>query len=483
MHRIFHYFTLASLIISSILLTSCNTLPGSENRTTPIPSTAPTATTVPWTTISLKPGDFYFSEDGTPGFLFSHNVTGYRQSDFSTFLYWTSISGGDFARIQIDSLGMGYTSTGAVDMAWAGQWDQVFNKAEAEGIYVIPVFSVWCDWNSGAGYSTWKNNPLNQANGGPVKSPSELFEKDSITQKMWIAWMKTLVERWQGRKNILAWEIFSEVNLASGVRESTAIGFIDNAAAVIRAADTYHRPVTASMADDGKWSTFYRDAAIDFINIHPYPPSGQLDRTIVTEVRKSLIKYKRPVLIGESGLSAETPDSNGGKLTVAENASLGVEHAIWAGMVSGAMNGRALWWEDSYGIYFPSLGMPYLQKYQTVEKPAVNFMDGINLTGFTPLTSTTTPGIWGASIGNDHMSLGWYRDAGCEPPDWKLRPVLTKQSVKLTVPGTATNWRVDFYDVSDGTTILSSIFLTSQGNILNIPLPDFQDAIAFKARS
>ena len=130
-------------------------------------------------------------------------------------------------RIQLDSLGMGYTNSGAVDEAWATQWEQVFNHAEKDGIYVLPVFSGWFDWNAGSGYSTWAKNPLNAAIGGPIKAPGELFQKGSASQKLWLQWMQTLVKRWQAQKNIAAWEIFSEVNLASGVSESEGIDFVN----------------------------------------------------------------------------------------------------------------------------------------------------------------------------------------------------------------------------------------------------------------
>ena len=78
------------------------------------------------------------------------------------------------------------------------------------------------------------------------------------------------------------------------------------------------------------------------------------------------------------------------------------------------------------------------------------------------------------------MVLGWYRDAGSEPPDWPLQPVVSKQTVMITVPGSATNWKVDFYNTKDGTTVLSSASITRKGSTIAIPLPDFKDDIAFK---
>ena len=478
------------ILITDLVLSSCSLKPPTTPSAgaTTIPPAEPsistaaqvaTATEVPIPSLTLKPGDFYFSVDGQTSLLFSRNIGGYQQVHYDTFLDWSKAGGSRVARIQLDSLGMGTTKTGEVDPGWAVQWDQVFDKAQADGIYILPVFSGWFDWNAGSGYSAWKSNPLNQANGGPDSTPGELFLKGSATQNMWMQWMQTLVKRWQGRKNILAWEIYSEVNLSTGVTEPAGIDFVNSAAALIRAADPT-RPVTASLADTGTWPNFYQKTNIDFINIHPYPPSAQLDRQLISGVRDYLSTYKRPVLIGESGLNAATPDSADGKITIAENARLGIQHAIWAAVVSGAMNGRALYWEDSFGIYFPSLGIPWMQKYATDELPAVNFVNGVDFSGFQPLRSASTSAVWGAAVGNEKMVLGWYRDATSEPPDWPLQANISKQSVTITVPGTAVPWQVDFFDTKTGTKKLSSTSASRAGNTISVPLPDFQDDIAFK---
>jgi hypothetical protein len=466
------------LTLLSLILSSCSPAP----TVTPTPKATaratPTAVSLP--KLTLKTGDNYFSVDGTPSFIFSRNIAGYGPNDYQTFLDWMRTGGSRVARIQLDSLGMGYTPTGALDQAWAAQWDRIIDSARVDGIYIMPVFGVWYDWNDGNGYSTWKSNPLNAVNGGPASTPADLFITDSPTQKQWFSWMKTLVDRWQGRENIIAWEIFSEVNMAPGTTQSEAIDFVNGAALIIDNADTFDRPVTASLADFGDWSRFYQSDSIDFINIHPYPTSGKLDSTIVTEVRSMLSKYHKPVLIGESGLSFETPDRNPPTLTTADQAEIGINHAIWAAVVSGGLNGRALWWEDSIAIYFPALNYPFLQKYAKAELPAANFIRGVDFAGFQPLTSKSSSGVWGAAVGREKMVLGWYRDAASEPPDWGVKEVLSGQTVTITVPGTAANWQVDIYDTKNGTTILSSVAVVREGNNIVILLPDFQDDIAFK---
>jgi hypothetical protein len=181
-------------------------------------------------------------------------------------------------------------------------------------------------------------------------------------------------------------------------------------------------------------------------------------------------------------LSAETPDIETGRLTVAEHADRGVSHAIWASVVSGAANGRALYWEDGYGIYFPALSWPYLKKYANAELPSARFVSDADFAGFQPLLThfPTETQVWGAAVGNENSVVGWFRDAECEPPDWNLEPVISGQTVTIDVPGTAAEWKVDFYDTKTGTDIIASTTLTRTSTGLVILLPDFTDDIAFK---
>ena len=439
---------------------------------------------VPLPPMTLNAGDGYFSIGGRQQVVFERNLTAYWQTDFNTILGLTKAGGSRLMRVQLE-LGFGnanvMTPTGGVDEAWAQKWEQVFDESNANGIYVIVVFSDWADWNDGTpdyGWSSWKGNPLNKANGGPAAAPGELFVPGSRTQVLWLDWVKTLVHRWRDRTNIAAWEVFSEVNLASGVTESTGTSFAEEAAAAVREADPSHHPISASLAYPNDWAGLLQSSVLDFNEIHPYPASGQLDTTIITDVRAKLADYGKPVLIGESGLNAAAPD--GTTLETAPRAAVGVRHAIWAGLVSGAMDARALWFEDAYGLYTPALGMPYVRSYANADLAASRFASSVDISGFVPLAAQVSSGVVGAAIGKATSAIGWFRDARCEPPDWPVQPVTSGQTVTLTVPGSAPRWRVDFYDTATGTTITSSSVTTRAGTGVTITLPGFSDDIAFK---
>jgi hypothetical protein len=436
-----------------------------------------TSTPVPPQGLSLRRGEYYFRWDGRPRFFLTRNLGGNEEAQFGTFLDGSVAGGSQIVRLSLETLGMGFTTRGGINEAWARQWERIFTQAEADGIYVIPVLGNWSQW-SGSGPNSWAYNPMNYAKGGQTRDPLDLFKAGSDTQILYMSWIENLVKRWEGIKNIAAWEVYSELD-RSPASETACIDFVNEAARRIRLADPSRRPVTASLADAGTWTNFYAKTKLDIIQVHPYPASGQLDRAILEQVRQALDLYKLPVFIGESGLSAEAPDSPEGSLSVAKNSGRGLSHAIWAAVVSGAMNGRSFWWEDSFGLNIPSLGLPWMQKFQAQELPAVNFVSGVDFSAFVPVPAETSADVWGAAVGNETLVLGWFRDAACEPPDWPVRK-LAGQSVTLTLPGPASQWRVDFYDTSAGTDLVSSADLSASGGSLVIPLPDFNDDIAFK---
>jgi hypothetical protein len=154
-------------------------------------------------------------------------------------------------------------------------------------------------------------------------------------------------------------------------------------------------------------------------------------------------------------------------------------------VVSGAANARALWTIDGWAFYAfdRPQAVKYMEEYAVAELPAVHFTEGIDFTGFKPLTSTSLPAVWGAAVGNESMVLGWFRDAASEPPDWTVQTIPAGQTVTIAVPGAASNWQVDFYDTSNGTAILSSTSVTRHGSTVTVILPAFQDDIAFKMKA
>ncbi|HTX92780.1 MAG TPA: hypothetical protein VMC09_16335 [Anaerolineales bacterium] len=464
-------------------------------------------------TITVQPGDHYFSVDGRQSVLFTRNLAGVQRSDYDPMLDWMAKAGSRVARVGLDNMvmggvpghyGYGFDGSGNIVAEWDQNWRDLFQRAASRGIYVLPVFTGWANWNppEPGTENGWTHNPFNDGS----RDPADLFKRGTYIHDTWLGWLANVVGKWGAIGNILAWEVYSEANLtlvsASPdvyVPEAAARSFVEAAAQAVRGADPAGRPITASLGggNTNPWFDFYKSPSLDFIQIHPYEPGGNLDTDILRMIRQNRTDYGKPVLIGESGLCAAEPmNASGGQttLTTAPRAAIGIKHAIWAGMLSGAMNARALFWEDSFGIYFPPLGWPFLQKYADMEEGAAQFIKGLDLAKFEPLpiSGLLPPTLVGALLGSWDVLLGWLREPGCVPPDWPVaRPVVKKRPM-FTIPlptSAKITCQVDFYDTSTGK-IIGATTVSSSGsgsrNGLTIPLPDLPWAggtgdIAFKA--
>ena len=422
----------------------------------------------------LRPGEPYFRVDGRPAFVLGRNPAGMNPQAYDDHFRHAAEAGERFMRIHFTYIPPG-EKAGEIDAAMLKSWDAILDDAENRGLAVLPVLGVWADWNDGSkkeGWHRWDSNPFNASRGGPAKSPDELFD-DTSCRRLWLKRLETFVKHWSNRRAIVGWEIFSELDLVTGATEERAVRFAESAAAVIRAADPLKRPVTASQAGVDEWPLLLKSGALDFVEIHPYADGafgGRLDDLILSTVRERLRKYGKPVLLGECGLNSGPPR---GTLEVAARAEVGIRHAIWAAVVSGAMNGRALWWQDGYDQFEKA---DLCNHYQQAAAPAAVFVRTVDFTGFAPVPCTLSVGLKGAVLGNDSVRLGWLSDARCEPPDWPLRP-LSGQTV--TVEALGNSWQVEFIDPVTGNSV-GKVQLTVLDGHLLIALPTFQGSIALR---
>jgi hypothetical protein len=426
--------------------------------------------------LELRAGEKYLRFQGRPAFVLGRNPAGKSAEAYNDHFRHAAAAGERFVRIQFTFSPRGETA-GEIDAAVLKGWDQVLDAAEKHGLAVLPVLGVWADWNDGSRketWHTWHENPFNIKLGGPAKRPSELFD-DTPCRKLWLKRLRALVKHWSKRRAVVAWEVFSELDLVTGATEERAVAFMRHAAAVVRAADPLKRPVTASQAGINEWPKLLKSDALDFIQVHPYAGGdfgGRLDDLIISAVRERLRKYGKPVLLGECGLDAAPPK---GTLDAAARASVGIRHAIWASVVSGAMNGRMLWWQDGYDVFEKA---DLCRHYHEAAAPAAAFVRGVDFTGFGPVRCELPAGLKGAVIGNDKTRLGWFRDARCGPPDWPMRR-LAGQAVTMEMPGKS--WEVEFFDPVTGKAT-GKRRITTRDQRLRIILPEVQGSVAIKCK-
>ena len=424
--------------------------------------------------LTLRPGDRYFREAGRPAFVLGRNPAAMNVAAYDDHFRHAAAAGERLVRIHFTYIAPG-EKAGEIDAGMLQAWDTVLDAAETHGLAVLPVLGVWADWNDGSNHETWHrwdHNPFNIARGGPARRPDELFD-DTTCRRLWLKRLETFVLRWSHRRAVVGWEVFSELDLVTGATEPRAVQFAERVAAVVRAADPSSRPVTASQAGVNEWPMLLRSPALDFIEIHPYADGaggGRLDELILSTVRARLARYRKPILLGECGLSSRPPR---GTLEVAPRAEIGVRNAIWAALVSGAMNGRMLWWQDGYDQFEKA---DLCRHYHEVAAPAARFARGVDWTGFAPVPCTFADRLKGAMIGNDRALVGWFRDATCEPPDWPTRPV---SGEAVTVSAADGSWQVEFFDTRTGRTTSGEPLAVHDGTG-RIGLPEFQGSLALR---
>jgi len=423
--------------------------------------------------LELRKGERFFRSDGVPTFVLGRNPVGVSVEAFAEHFQKAAAAGERFMRIHFTYSPAG-EKAGEIHPDMLKMWDAVLDAAETNNLAVLPVFGIWSDWNDGRKGETWhlwEKNPFNTSLKGPATRPGELLD-DTECRKLWFKRLETLVKRWSPRRGIVAWEIFSEIDLITGATEDKAVKFAVRAAAVVRAADPAHRPTTISQSGVKTWTKLLKSDAVQIVSVHPYaayPFGGNLDELIIKSVRERLKAYGKPVLIGECGLDWAPPR---GTLDVAPGAEVGIRHAIWASVVSGAMSGRMLWWQDGWD-QFENADLS--RHYQRAAVPAVAFVKGIDFTDFAPV-ACRAPGLMGAMLGNNHRLIGWFRDARCIPPKWSLEEVSEQN---ITLDGHTGAWKVEFVDTTNGRLITSST-LVAKKNQLMIPLPRFRGSIALR---
>lgn len=428
--------------------------------------------------VTLIPGESYLRLDGKPRFLLGRNATGWSMEQFTEQFGWAREAGERIVRLHL-SIGIAPQGPGAdLDPQWLAHWEAVFDEAGRNGLLVLPVFGIWSDWNDGSLGETWPywgRNAYNAALGGLATSPAELLA-DTPCRQSWLAWLGALVERWQGREDILGWEVFSEVDLITGSSEQAATEFAEAAAQVVRSADKHGRFVTVSLSGTRDWPQLFSSDAVDVVQVHPYatgpPYNGDLAGLIISCVRERLERYRKPVLIGESGLDWRPPR---GTLTLSPRAEEGIRQAIWAALVSGACNGRMLWWEDGYDRYE---GADIRAQYRHAALPVARFAREVDFTAMVPTAIEPSHGLSGAALANGHEAIVWLRDQNCTPPEWPLTRI-TGGKVELSAQGGAAEYEVEFWNTESGT-VSGREVVASRGGQLRVIIPAFEGSIALR---
>jgi hypothetical protein len=344
----------------------------------------------------------------------------------------------------------------------------------------------------------WKDNPYNEAQGGPLKEPYELFTSP-VAAAGQANLRRYLVARYADHPAILGWKLWSEVNLTAAgdsqrqrqgpgmsapvtteERRATLARWHEQAAAHLHAIDIYHHAITTH------WSGDYRKPdrnvvklpGIDYVCIDAYHGNrGGGDRSSASladliylgtqDPDNGLGAFGKPLLVTEFGATSQAgPEPQ----LRAELAS-----AAWAGMCSGNAGMPMMWWFEWIDQKDHWLPFTAITRFLHGEDLRGAKAHAVVLAG-----SSAAGGLWVRAWTRPGRMLGYIADEEWAANGTREVPHAQAQIV-IGSDVAAGMCRVEWWNADDGK-LIATVSFTHPGGMLRLSPPSFVRHLAFKLR-
>ncbi|MBT4818899.1 MAG: hypothetical protein HON70_24535, partial [Lentisphaerae bacterium] len=251
----------------------------------------------------------------------------------------------------------GFHGVGHMNQYRAWMLDHILRKAEQYGISLILVFNNHGKF--GTMYDTeWARNPFNTKNGGFLNSCEEYFT-DARAKAAFKKLADYVVARWGYSPNIMAWKLFTEVDLTG-----TSYTFYTTPPVTdwhremgryIKSIDLHDHLITTHWMLSYKRinSSIAELPEVDFLTTDAYYQGGgsQQMLALIRGGHAYGVSKRKPLLVTEFGGSPYADNME----NLMKQAHLGV----WTGFFCGSPVPPLFWWfalvdeKDMYGIYPP----------------------------------------------------------------------------------------------------------------------------------
>lgn len=341
-----------------------------------------------------------------------------------------------------------------LDRAW--QLDYVLEAAARHGIMVM-----LCLQNHGAfslSYnSEWADNPYSAANGGPLAHPRD-FMTSPAARALFQRRLRYVVARWGYATNLLAFELWNEVDLAEQPSPQALLDWHVEMSDALRALDPHDHLVTTSTTILGS-TDVYALPQIDIAQLHFYAAPLFSDfSTSVPFLSQQLAGFGKPVLAAEIGI-----DHGPAETRAKDPEAVGQHDALWAGVLAPSLGTGMPWWWDNLidpdGLWFHW-------------GPVARFVEGVAFdregfaSGGIAATSPSRPLHSLALRGRDTV-LAWVRNARHQwfPPLTALDPAPIA-GARVTLTGVADGvWRARWIDAYDGDDLATGDVVVTGGTV------------------
>jgi hypothetical protein len=233
------------------------------------------------------------------------------------------------------------TGLGRYDLASAWRLDYVADLCERLDIRWQITFEQVVWWQRRMAYR-WERNPYNAANGGPCAKPSD-YLTDAMARELVRRRLRYSVARWGWTTNLLAWELWNEVDNMEGFSPGPNAAWHREMASYLKRIDPWRHLVTTSWRDP----LMFALPEIDIVQAHSYfPPEYDAAQYSWQDTDHLMRPYGKPFFFGEQGIEGPVSVDPEGKH---------FHDTLWATTVSGAAGAGMYWWWHNYietfGLY------------------------------------------------------------------------------------------------------------------------------------
>jgi hypothetical protein len=428
-------------------------------------------------------------DDGTPYFAVGENLAWYDGR--GTFAYddWfakLAAEGANYVRLWMPSWAFGLewirrengaivsntlgNYTDRLDRAW--QLDRVLEEAARHGIQVMLCLQNHGPFSLDAN-SQWADNPYNAANGGPLAHPLDFFD-DPTARELFRRRLRYVVARWGYAPNLLAWELWNEVNLAASTARPEVQAWHSEMAQELQALDPWDHMITTSVSLGEEQNVLWLLPEIAFTQTHTYNVPFLLDTGYLLTTLSAQARVEgKPTLIGETGA-----DYRGPAETLATDPShIGFHDGLWVGVLAETFGTGMTWWwdnvidpQDLYGHF----------------GAVARFVEGVAFdeAGFVatrPPALATGRSLTAYALVGDPATLAWIKNLAHHfSPIGNPGDPVPVEGATLALEGLADGgWSARWIDAYSGSEIRSDAVIVAEGAV-ELAVPDFVGDVALR---
>ena len=233
------------------------------------------------------------------------------------------------------------TGLGRYDLESAWRLDYVSELCERLDVRWQISFEMVVWWQSRMKHR-WPRNPYNAANGGPCERPID-YLTNARARELVKRRLRYSVARWGWTTNLVAWELWNEVDNMEGFNSGDCAAWHREMARYLKEIDPWQHLITTSWRDRATFAL----PEIDIVQGHSYFGAEYDAAEYSIQDTDHLMRgFGKPFFFGEQGIDGPVSVDPDGKH---------FHDAMWATALSGAAGTGLYWWwhnyVEPYGLY------------------------------------------------------------------------------------------------------------------------------------